>query len=111
MNAAALCVVVLALGQDPGTGAAAELARHQGAWIPVRFEREGTVTPEEILASIRRTVDGDHVTWSRDGKPFAGTRFEVDATANPATIDLIADGGPAAREAGAGHLPRSRKTT
>jgi uncharacterized protein (TIGR03067 family) len=75
-----------------------ELDRHQGAWVVLRFEREGKETPADLLTSITRFVEGDHVMWKREGKSFAGTRLEIDASKSPATIDLIPDGGPARGE-------------
>jgi uncharacterized protein (TIGR03067 family) len=72
----------------------AEKAKHQGEWEVTSYVRDGTESAPEIRASIRRIVEKDHVTWKRDGKSFAGTRFEIDPAKSPATIDLIPDGGP-----------------
>jgi uncharacterized protein (TIGR03067 family) len=72
----------------------AEKAKHQGEWEVTSYIRDGKEAEPEIRASIRRVVEGDHVVWKRDGQSFAGTRFEVDPTKSPATIDLIPDGGP-----------------
>jgi uncharacterized protein (TIGR03067 family) len=76
---------------DPAT---AERARHQGAWVATSSMRDGEPAAADVVASIRRVVEKDHVTWKRDGKNFAGTRFEIDPTKTPRTIDLIPDGGP-----------------
>jgi uncharacterized protein (TIGR03067 family) len=46
-----------------------------------------------VVRQITRVVDGDHVTWKRDGKPFAGTTIKLDSKANPSTIDVTPDGG------------------
>ena len=72
-----------------------ELANHQGVWKTVSFHRDGKDTPEEIARSITRTVDGDHVVWKRNGKSFSGSTIVLDPTADPKTIDILADGGPA----------------
>ncbi len=71
-----------------------DVALHQGAWSVVRFEREGVTTPAEVLGSIERVVEGDHIAWSRDGRRFAGTRFVIHPAVSPRQIDLIPDGGP-----------------
>jgi uncharacterized protein (TIGR03067 family) len=72
----------------------AEKAKHQGEWEVTSYVRDGKDASPEIRASIRRVVEGDHVVWKRNGQSFAGTRFEVDPSKSPATIDLIPDGGP-----------------
>ena len=71
-----------------------ELARHQGTWTAVSFRREGQETPAEIVRTITRTVEGDHVVWRRDGKSFAGTTVVLDPGRDPKTIDVLPDGGP-----------------
>jgi uncharacterized protein (TIGR03067 family) len=72
-----------------------ELAKHQGVWTTVSFHRDGKDTPDAIARSITRTVDGDHVVWKRNGKSFSGSTIVLDPTADPKTIDILADGGPA----------------
>ncbi len=84
-------VLLLLLFQSPD---AVELERHQGTWRVVSFERDGTETPKEIIDSIERIVEGDHVVWKRNGKSFAGTTMKLDPKADLATIDLAPDGGP-----------------
>ena len=73
----------------------AELKRHQGTWDVVKFVRNGEDSPADLVASIVRIVDGDHVVWRRDGKSFSGSTIVLDPTADPKTIDILADGGPA----------------
>jgi uncharacterized protein (TIGR03067 family) len=70
-----------------------ELKRHQGTWRATSSIYDGKEGPEEIVRSITRTVDDEHVVWKRDGNSFAGTKFELDPTRDPKTIDLIPDGG------------------
>jgi arylsulfatase A len=72
-----------------------ERERHQGAWRAVSSVREGKAGPPEVIKSIVRTVEGDHVTWTRDGKPFAGTTVELDPDADPPALDVLPDGGRA----------------
>jgi uncharacterized protein (TIGR03067 family) len=76
-----------------------DLGRHQGCWAVVRFEREGTITTAEVLSSIERRVEGDHIVWRRDGKNFAGTTFVIDVSQTPKAIDLFPDGGPSRGQA------------
>jgi uncharacterized protein (TIGR03067 family) len=70
-----------------------ELERHQGTWRATSSIYEGQEAPAEIVRSITRTVEKDHVVWKRDGKSFAGTRIELDPARDPRTIDVIPDGG------------------
>jgi uncharacterized protein (TIGR03067 family) len=86
-----LVLMIAAQSQEPANP---ERARHQGIWVATSSIRDGEPAPAEVVASIRRVVEGDHVVWKRDGKNFAGTRFEIDPTKTPRTIDLIPDGGP-----------------
>jgi uncharacterized protein (TIGR03067 family) len=83
--AVALAVAGLA-ADDPGK---AELAKHQGTWAVISFEREGQRTPRETLETIKRVVEGDKVVWSRDGTTFAETTLEVDPSRDPKTLDVV----------------------
>lgn len=78
---------------ETAKSAVEELQRHQGTWVVTRAVFDGQETEPEVARSIRRVVEGDHVVWRRDGKSFAGTRIELDARREPATIDVIPDGG------------------
>ena len=71
----------------------AELARHQGTWRASTSVYDGQDAPAEIVRSITRTVEKDHVVWKRDGKSFAGTTIAIDPSRGPKTIDVIPDGG------------------
>ena len=71
-----------------------ELDRQQGTWVAVSFRREGAETPREIVRTISRIVEGDHVVWKREGKSFAGTAMVLDPGQDPKAIDVIPDGGP-----------------
>lgn len=91
----ALTLAPGALGSQATTEAAKEeLQRHQGTWVVTQAIFDGQETAPEVAGSIRRVVEGDHVVWQRDGKPFAGTRIELDPTREPKTIDVFPDGGP-----------------
>ena len=85
----ALFAVLLLLSAPPS-----EREKHQGTWSVVSFVREGKATSREIVDSIERIVEGDHVVWKRNGKSFAGTTMKLDPATVPASIDLIPDGGP-----------------
>ena len=65
-----LCLVASALADD-------ETARHQGTWAVTSSVRDGKEAPADVVASIQRVVKEDHVTWTRGGKSFAGTRVEI----------------------------------
>jgi uncharacterized protein (TIGR03067 family) len=79
------------MAQDP---AKQELEKHQGSWLAVSFRRDGQETPAEIVRTITRTVERDHIVWKRDGKSFAGTTVVLDPGQDPHAIDVIPDGGP-----------------
>ena len=85
-----LCAV-LAFAQRP---AKEDLEKQQGTWVAVSFRRDGQDTPREIVRTITRTVEGEHVVWKRNGKSFAGTALVLDPGQDPKAIDVIADGGP-----------------
>src|SRR4051812_28856194 len=89
-----LLFLLVAPIDDPADAARAERARHQGTWRAVAFEREGVATPEEIVETITRTVDGGRVVWKRDGKPFAATTLTLRPDADPKGIDVAPEGGP-----------------
>lgn len=80
-----------ARGDEPA--AREELERHQGTWRTSSSIYNGQAAPEDLVRSITRTVEKDHVVWKRDGKSFAGTRIELDPSRDPKTIDVIPDGG------------------
>ena len=66
--------VCLCAGLAFAQGSAKEdLQKQQGTWVAVSFRRDGQDTPREIVRTITRTVEGEHVVWKRDGKSFAGT--------------------------------------
>ena len=89
-----LWLITFRAGDDPKSAIAVETAKHQGTWAVVSMEWEGKKTPAEIVAKITRVVDGEHVTWKREGKPFAGTTVKLDSTTDPNLIDVTPDGGP-----------------
>jgi uncharacterized protein (TIGR03067 family) len=70
-----------------------ELDRNQGTWRATSSIYDGQEAPAEIVGSITRTVEKDHVVWKRDGKSFAGTQIELDPSRDPKAIDVIPDGG------------------
>jgi uncharacterized protein (TIGR03067 family) len=90
------CAPVVEPARSPQTQAIkAELARHQGTWIAVSSRRDGKDAAPEVVASIRRIVQGDRVVWTRDGKRFAATTLVLDPARVPKALDVIPDGGPA----------------
>jgi uncharacterized protein (TIGR03067 family) len=88
--------VCLCAGLAVAQGSAQEdLEKQQGTWVVVSFRHDGQDTPQEIVRTITRTVEGEHVVWKRDGKSFAGTALVLDPGQDPKAIDVIADSGPA----------------
>ncbi len=71
-----------------------ELMRHQGTWCVVSFIYQGTKADPEVMASILRTVEGERVVWTREGKSFSATGLMLDPKADPPAIDVIPEGGP-----------------
>lgn len=65
-----------------------ELAKFQGTWVAVAFEREGVKTPEEHLGTVRLVIDGDRYRYSEPGGGFEG-RYRLDPTKRPKEIDSI----------------------
>src|SRR5207249_2894573 len=54
---------------------------------------DGRPAPDEVVRSIKRIVNDNHVVWERNGKRFAGTTVQLDPAAEPKAIDVIPDGG------------------
>ena len=70
-----------------------ELKRQEGTWAVVSSIHEGQAAPRDLIRSIKRVVEGDHVVWERDGKRFAGTTIELDLGQDPKAINVTPDGG------------------
>jgi uncharacterized protein (TIGR03067 family) len=91
----------IAMAQDEPKGGEvseavrAELARHAGTWRVESMVYEGEESDPEVARSIERVVEGERVVWRRDGKSFSASRIEIDPGKDPATIDVIPEGGPA----------------
>jgi uncharacterized protein (TIGR03067 family) len=86
------------LSQVPSTDrdlATQAIAAQQGTWTAVSSRRDGADATAEIVRTITRTVEKDHVVWKRNGKNFAGTTIVLDPSKTPEAIDVIPDGGPA----------------
>lgn len=96
MRAHAITLVLLvpwSVASADDRAAKEELKRHQGTWTATSSVFDGQEAPEDLVRSITRTVEKDHVVWKRDGKSFAGTRIELDPSRDPQSIDVIPDGG------------------
>jgi uncharacterized protein (TIGR03067 family) len=92
-NSIFLITVFALVMNHPQDAARQEVTRHQGTWVAVSMEREEVKTPSEIVETITRTMDGDHVVWKRSGKAFAGTTIKLDPSTDPKSIDVTPDGG------------------
>ena len=74
-------------GPDSGPGpreAGAE--KHQGTWIGVSFRHDGQESPANVVRTITRTVENDHVVWKRKGKNFAARALALDPGTTPKAI-------------------------
>ena len=75
----------LAAAPQKAAGGAKEL---QGSWLAVSSERAGGKEPQEQTQRYRLVFAGDTVRVERDGRPFIRGRYVVDASKQPATIDM-----------------------
>lgn len=88
-----ILVLLLPWSQANDEAIREERDRHQGTWRATSSIYDGQEAPEQIVRSITRTVEKDHVVWKRNGRSFAGTRIELDPSRDPKAIDVIPDGG------------------
>lgn len=93
-----LTALLISAGDPKADSLKREVERHQGTWAITSFIRAGKESPKELVDSIVRVVEGDHVVWKRLGKSFAGTTVELDPSKTPQTIDVLPDGGRARGE-------------
>jgi steroid delta-isomerase-like uncharacterized protein len=69
-----------------------DLAKFQGTWVAVAFEKEGAKTPEEHLGAVRLVIEGDRYRYVEPGGGFEG-RYRLDPTKRPKEIDSIPTSG------------------
>jgi steroid delta-isomerase-like uncharacterized protein len=69
-----------------------DLAKFQGAWAAVTFEKHGEETPEEHLGEVRLVIEGDRYRYEEPGGGFEG-RYRLDPTRSPKEIDSIPTSG------------------
>ena len=98
MRTRALMLVLLVpwslLRRTPTTKAVKdELDRHQGTWVASTSVYDGQEAPAEIVRSITRIVEKDHVVWKRNGKIIRRDDDRARPLAEPKAIDVIPDGG------------------
>lgn len=65
-----------------------DLAKFQGTWVAVSFEKEGEKTAEEHLGAVRLVIEGDRYRYTEPGGGFEG-RYRLDPTRSPKEIDSI----------------------
>lgn len=65
-----------------------DLAKFQGMWVAVAFEKEGVTTPDEHLGAVSLVIEGDRYRYIEPGGGFEG-RFRLDPTKQPREIDSI----------------------
>ena len=71
----------------------AEVALHGGHWAVMSFEYDGMPAASDVVKSITRQVQGERVTWKRDGKSFSGSTMKLDIKAKPKRITIVPEGG------------------
>jgi steroid delta-isomerase-like uncharacterized protein len=65
-----------------------DLAKFQGTWVAIAFEKEGAKTPEAHLGAVRLVIEGDRYRYTEPGGGFEG-RYRLDPTKRPKEIDSI----------------------
>src|SRR4051812_10984809 len=65
-----------------------DLAKFQGTWVAVAFDKEGKQTPEEHLGAVRLVIEGDRYRYTEPAGGFEG-RYRLDPTKRPREIDSI----------------------
>jgi uncharacterized protein (TIGR03067 family) len=79
----------------------AELAKLQGTWHQVHYERDGVVEPTDEEAGWRpmtEIVGERFIVTIADGTVVLEGAFMIDATREPKTIDWLDESGPYASE-------------
>jgi steroid delta-isomerase-like uncharacterized protein len=69
-----------------------DLAKFQGTWAAVTFEKQGAKTPEEHLGEVRLVIERDRYRYEEPGGGFEG-RYRLDPTKRPKEIDSIPTSG------------------
>ena len=78
------------------------LEQLRGAWQAVRMETAGGPLPAEAANRVRYVFEGGRVTLFEDGKPVGTGSVSLDASASPATIDVLMLDGPGRGQAALG---------
>jgi uncharacterized protein (TIGR03067 family) len=64
-----------------------DLAQLQGEWSMVSGSADGEPMPETMRKTMKRICKGDEVTVMMGGQVFLKTKFTLDPSKNPKTID------------------------
>src|SRR5437867_1968026 len=64
-----------------------EMAKLEGTWAMVSAEKEGRQLPEDIVKGSKRVAKDGVTTVTIDGQPYAKSKFTIDPTKKPKTID------------------------
>jgi uncharacterized protein (TIGR03067 family) len=79
-----------------GTSVRPDSARLQGTWAMVSGSANGTPMPQSALAGMRRTLSGNELTVTMDGRLYFKATITLDRTRSPRAIDYQMTGGPTA---------------
>lgn len=89
----AVLAIGLLLGADDKKDAAKkDLDALQGEWTLASGERNGEKIPEDVAKSLKRTVQGNKSTVTRDGETLAQGTVTLDPTQKPKAIDVKLEG-------------------
>jgi uncharacterized protein (TIGR03067 family) len=83
-----MCVAVRAADDD----AKKDQDQMQGEWSLVSGMRNGEPLPEDAVKTLKRKVEGNASTVTRDGEVVAKATFTLDASKKPKTIDITVEG-------------------
>ncbi len=88
-----LATVALCLAADaPKDAAKTDQKELQGAWLLASGERNGEKIPEDVVKSLKRTIDGDKYTVTRNDETVAKGTFTLDPSKKPKAIDIKLEG-------------------
>lgn len=81
--------VGVSFGGDKSTDEAArrDIAFLEGEWSMLAGQRDGTIPPRFVVNGARRTARGNESTVIMQGRVYMKSRYTVDPSKNPKTID------------------------
>jgi uncharacterized protein (TIGR03067 family) len=94
------CILALTVALALALGVSAqdakqEQAKLQGKWQASKLEIEGNAIPDNELAKLKITIEGDKLIASKDGAAPENNSFKLDPSKKPRAIDVIPASGQA----------------